>query len=310
MAPSIPVRGVYTPLVIFFHEDESLDLESTKLHVQRIVSGGVSGVVLQGSNGEAPHLTHVERKLLVRTIRYHLNSINHPETQLVVGCGGPSVRETLIYISEAEDAGADFALVLPPAYWVSAMTPAILEGFFGAVADESPLPILIYNFPGVTGGIDISSDTVLRLAKAHSNIVGVKLTCGNVGKLQRISSGIPTGTFAPFGGKSDFFLPALLAGSHGVIAALANVAPKAHVTLLKLYTNGDLKAAQELQVKLSNADWALSKVGVTGVKAVVAHSFGYGTGRGRRPLRATSLADIGAEVLGPIQEVIELEKAL
>lgn len=310
MTPSIPARGIYTPLVTFFHEDESVDFESTKLHVQRMVSGGVSGLVLQGSNGEAPHLTHAERKLLIRTIRNHLDSLDHPETQLIVGCGGPSVRETLIYISEAKDSGADFVLVLPPAYWVSAMTPAILERFFGAVADESPLPVLIYNFPAVTGGIDISSDTVIRLAKAHPNIVGVKLTCGNVGKLQRISSSLPTDTFAPFGGKSDFFLPALVTGSHGIIAALANIAPKVHVKLLKLYTDGNLKAAQDLQVKLSHADWALSKVGVTGVKAVVAHSFGYGSGRGRRPLGVTSVGDIDAGVLEPLQEVVELEKTL
>lgn len=177
------------------------------------------------------------------------------------------------------------------------------------MAEDSKLPILIYNFPGVTSGIDISSDSVIRLAKKHpGKIVGVKLTCGNVGKLQRIGSALPSDTFAPFAGKSDFFLPALVAGSNGVIAALANVAPKTHVRLLRLYQGGDLKAAIELQSRLSHADWALSKVGVAGVKAVVSHFFSYGSGRGRRPLGMTTVSVLSDDIVEPIKEIINLEK--
>lgn len=150
---------------------------------------------------------------------------------------------------------------------------------------------------------------MIRLAKKHpGKIVGVKLTCGNVGKLQRIASALPEDSFSPFGGKSDFFLPALVAGSNGVIAALANVAPKAHVRLLQLYQEGDLKAAIELQSKLSHADWALSKVGVAGVKAIVSNFFSYGSGRGRRPLGFTTVSALAEDIVGPIKEVIDLEK--
>lgn len=84
--------------------------------------------------------------------------------------------------------------------------------------------------------------------------MGVRLTCGNLGKLHRISSALPRDTFTPFGGKSDFFLTALVAVSNGVIAALANVAPKVHTELLRLYEAGDLKAAVDLQNKMSQAD--------------------------------------------------------
>ncbi|KAK7701520.1 hypothetical protein SLS64_010265 [Diaporthe eres] len=304
-----PPFGVYTPLVTFFNDDESIDIQSTKAHIQRMAEGGVTGLVLQGSNGEAPHVTHDERRTIIQTARTHLNELGIPQVKLIVGCGAPSVRETLSYIAEAKEAGGDFALVLPPAYWVVAMTPAVVEGFFSAVAEESELPILIYNFPGVTSGIDISSDSVIRLAKKHpGKIVGVKLTCGNVGKLQRVASALPKDAFSPFAGKSDFFLPALVAGSNGVIAALANVAPKTHVRLLKLYQDGDLKAAIELQSKLSHADWALSKVGVAGVKAVVSQFFAYGSGRGRRPLGLTTVSAFSDDIIGPIKEVIDLER--
>lgn len=176
------------------------------------------------------------------------------------------------------------------------------------MAEDSKLSILIYNFPGVTSEIDISSDSVVRLVKKHpGKIVGVKLTCGNVGKLQRIASALPGDAFSPFAGKSAFFLPALVAGSNGVIAALANVAPKTHVRLLQLYQDGNLKAAIELQSKL-HADWALSKVGVAGVKAVVSHFFSYGSGRGRRPLGLTTASALSDDIIGPIKEVIDLEK--
>ena len=128
-----PPLGVYTPLVTFFHNDESIDIESTKAHIERMAHGGVTGLVLQGSNGEAPHLTHDERKTIVNTARTHLNHLGFTQVKLVVGCGAPSVRETLSYIAEAKEAAADFGLVLPPAYWSAAMTPAIIEDFFSAV---------------------------------------------------------------------------------------------------------------------------------------------------------------------------------
>ena len=122
--------GVYTPLVTFFKDDESLDFQSILAHATRMAENGISGLVLQGSNGEAPHLNHDERKVLVRTIRDHLSQLGYTGLQLIVGCGAPSVRETLSYISEAKDSGADFALVLPPAYWVAAMNASVVEGFF------------------------------------------------------------------------------------------------------------------------------------------------------------------------------------
>ncbi|OQE47369.1 hypothetical protein PENCOP_c001G02673 [Penicillium coprophilum] len=305
-----PTFGVYTPLVTFFQNDESLDLHSTLEHAKRMAEGGVAGLVLQGSNGEAPHLDHGERKSLVRAVRDHLDQQAYTGLQLIVGCGAPSVRETLSYIAEAKASGADFALVLPPAYWVTAMNASVIENFFLDVASQSELPILIYNFPGVTGGIDISSDSIIRLAKSNPNIVGCKLTCGNVGKLQRVSSALSGTSFATFGGKSDFFLPALVAGSNGIIAALTNIAPKLHVKVLRYYEKGELPAAQELQSKLSHADWALTKVGIAGVKAIVSHHFGYGTGRGRRPLGNVTIATLSQETVAHINELVELEKSL
>lgn len=179
------------------------------------------------------------------------------------------------------------------------------------IAKESPLPFLIYNFPAVTGGIDISSDLMISLATQYpGTVIGAKLTCGNLGKLQRITSPAPPGPWTAFAGKSDFFLPGLVAGSNGVIAALANVVPKVHVQLLALWKAGKLAEAMELQSKLSHADWTLSKVGVAGVKSVVAQHFGYGSGKARRPLGAFEYASLSEGAQATLDAVIELEKAL
>ncbi|KAL1599457.1 hypothetical protein SLS60_007260 [Paraconiothyrium brasiliense] len=306
---SKPPYGVYTPLVTFFHEDESIDFAAVESHVRRMAKAGVAGLVLQGSNGEAPHLDHEERQEMITRTRLTLDSLGYEQIKLIVGCGAPSVRETLRYVAEAKAAGADFALVLPPAYWAPAMTAAVVESFFSAVAEASELPFLIYNFPTVASGIDISSDAIVRLGKEHpGTIVGCKLTCGNLGKLQRIWSSLPEDSFAAFAGKSDFMLPGLVGGSNGVIAALANVVPKVHVQLLNLWSEGKLEEGRKLQTKLSNADGALQKVGVAGVKAVVSYFFGYGSGKARRPLGTTSVQTLSEEILGPIAEVVELGK--
>ena len=131
-----PSFGVYTPLVTFFNEDESIDFASTMAHIKRMIEGGVTGLVLQGSNGEAPHLTHSERTEIIKTAREQANALGATGLQLIVGCGAPSVRETLSYIAEAKAAGGDFALVLPPAYWSAAMSPAVVEGFFSSVRTQ------------------------------------------------------------------------------------------------------------------------------------------------------------------------------
>jgi hypothetical protein len=172
-----PPPGIYTPLVTFFQPDSSLDLDAIRAHALRIAQGGVAGLVLQGSNGEAVHLDNEERQTIIRTVRSHLNENGYPGLSLIIGCGLPSAIATVKLTKEAKTAGGDFALVLPPSYWPGAMSKPVLVKFFEEVADQSPLPILVYNFPLVANGINIDSDTMIQLSK-HQNIVGCKLTCG------------------------------------------------------------------------------------------------------------------------------------
>lgn len=167
---------------------------------------------------------------------------------------------------------------------------------------------MIYNFPDVVGGINISSTTIIRLGKKYRNIVGVKLTCADVGKLSRIQAAFVPGKFAAFAGKSDFLLPGMVAGAHGGIVGSANAFPWCHAQVLEAYRNGQLDEAKKLQVILSNADEALMSIGPVGVKATMSHHFGFGSGRGRRPLGTASYLDYPQDVRKPIDEMIAMEK--
>jgi 4-hydroxy-2-oxoglutarate aldolase len=192
------------------------------------------------------------------------------------------------------------------------MGPPVIKKFFTDVANASLIPVLIYNFPGVTSGIDINSDVIATLAAENPNkIVGCKLTCGNLGKLHRVAHDKRITTpFATFAGKSDFFLHGLVGGSNGVIAAAANFVPGVHVRLLKLYDESKLAEAQELQTYLSEVDWVLVGLGVAGLKAALDRYYGYGGGRSRRPLGMVQASAFEGEKDVILSRIVELEKSL
>lgn len=288
------VPGVYVPTMCFFEDGtEDVDTDTIARHAVRLARAGVTGLATQGSNGEAVHLTHAERQLVTATTRKALNESGFSHMPIIVGCGSQSTRETIQYCREAWEAGGDYALVLPPSYYASLFAPAsqtVIE-YFTAVADASPIPIIIYNFPGAVGGLDLSSDVIVRLAE-HPNIVGVKLTCGNTGKLNRVAAATRKMTknydpkrpgFLVLAGSADFTVQSLVAGGHGILAGLANIAPKACVRTMELYSRGEHAAAQEMQEIVAQGDWTAIQGGVVGVKSGLQSWMGYG-GYARSPL--------------------------
>ncbi|KAK3937863.1 hypothetical protein QBC46DRAFT_176183 [Diplogelasinospora grovesii] len=288
------VPGVYVPTMCFFEEvSEEVDTAAIARHAVRLARAGVTGLATQGSNGEAVHLTHAERQLVTLTTRKALNDAGYAHMPIIVGCGSQSTRETIQYCCEAWDAGGDYALVLPPSYYSSLFAPSnetVME-FFKTVASASPIPIIIYNFPGAVGGLDLSSDVIVQLS-AHPNIVGVKLTCGNTGKLNRVAAATRKLSktrdpnhpeFLVLAGSADFSIQSLVAGGHGILAGLANIAPKACIKTIELYKQGKYVEAQNMQEIVSEGDWTAIQGGVVGVKAGLQGWMGYG-GYCRSPL--------------------------
>ncbi|KAL2119632.1 hypothetical protein VTJ04DRAFT_6593 [Mycothermus thermophilus] len=322
------VPGVYVPTLCFFEEDtEDLDTEIIAVHAVRLARAGVAGIATQGSNGEAVHLSHSERRIVTSTTRRALDEAGYSHMPVIVGCGAQSTRETVQLCREAWEAGGDYALVLPPSYYASLFAPGseTVVKFFTEVADASPIPIIIYNFPGAAGGLDLSSDVIIKLAQ-HPNIVGVKLTCGNTGKLNRIaaatrnikssssSSAESTSTtpsapgFLVLAGSADFTVQSMVAGGHGILAGLANIAPRACVRTVELCLQGRLAEAQKLQEVVARGDWTAIQGGVVGSKAGLQGWLGYG-GYARSPLPRPN-AEQARQWKEGFRELVLLEKTL
>lgn len=177
------------------------------------------------------------------------------------------------------------------------------------VAKKSPVPVLIYNNPAAMAGIDLDSDTMVRISKQSPNVVGVKLSCGSAGKLNRLAASLDPTSFAPFCGKADVLLAGLVGGSQWAISALANVAPRTMVELMRLHAEGRLDEARAVQWTLALGDSALNKVGVSGAKKVCVEWFGYGSTAVRAPLPEVREEAFGA-ARGDLQKLVELEKKL
>ncbi|KAM5544520.1 hypothetical protein V8D89_001418 [Ganoderma adspersum] len=305
-----PPPGVYVPAVLFFDENEELDIQSIKAHILRLAQGGVTGILVQGSNGEAQHLSHDERKITIRLTRDTLDENGFQNVLVIAGTGGQSTKETKKLCVDAKEAGASHTLVLTPGVWAPQMTKERILKFHRDVADASPIPTMIYNFPTVTAGLNLDSDIIGALGE-HPNIVGTKLSCADVGKLHRLTSTLPAAKFATFPGSSAVFLQGLVSGSAGIIGALPNVAPKAHAELYRLYKEGKLVEAEKLQALLGHADWELQKLGsIAGIKAVVSKHFGYGNLNVRGPLTPRDLEAAGSSATVKLEELIAVEKAL
>ncbi|KAK4686975.1 hypothetical protein P7C73_g3147, partial [Tremellales sp. Uapishka_1] len=237
---SRPLRaGIYVPLPTFFDDNEDLDLQSYAKHVVYTAKAGVLPVVC-GSMGEAVHLTHEERSMLISTARKALDNAGLKDVPILAGIGAASTRETIALATEAAAAGADHAILITGGYYAGALikNPKAIKKFFVDVAAASPIPVMLYNFPAVTGGIDMNSDLIEEIAMSAPNTCGIKLTCGAVGKLTRIAALVnepsfakdfprkdPSAPFLIIDGFIDFLLPSMAAGASGAITGVPNFAP-------------------------------------------------------------------------------------
>ena len=285
--------GIYPPLPTFFDEQEEIDLATLQRHMRRLEDSGIAGYVLMGSNGEAVHLTQDERAQVIAAAREVVGEQSIP---IIAGCGDQSTRATIAHCRQAAHYGANIALILPPSYYRGLMNSKALIAHYRAIADNSPLPILLYNMPASAAGIDLDVATVCILAE-HPNIIGIKDSAGNIAKLAEIVANVSS-SFRVFAGSASFLLPALAIGAVGTVAALANIFPHEVCLLQALFEAGELEEARALQARILPANAAVtSRYGVPALKAALELTAGYG-GKPRMPLlplteqEHTTLAEI------------------
>jgi dihydrodipicolinate synthase/N-acetylneuraminate lyase len=241
-------------------------------NVARLWARGIHGVVIGGSNGEGPYLETGERRLLAAIARRAA-----PDGFVMVGLAAESLRAAWAMAAEAAEAGADAVLAMTPTTLVR-QRDDLVEGFYRDLADASPLPVLLYSVPKVTG-YELPTESALRLA-AHPNVVGMKDSGGDPARAVAIAGGTPAG-FIVFAGASVAVAPAVAGGAHGAITASANYAPE---LVAEVVAAAGTAAAEGLHERLLHLSAAVERHGVAGVKYAAGRT-GLAGGAIRRPLR-------------------------
>jgi len=278
------LNGVFPPIPTPFDANERPDVHALTNNLARWSQTGLAGFVVFGSNGEAVHLTKTEKLRLLEAARQAIPS----DRLLIVGTGQQSTQMTIELTVEAARLGADAALVVTPFYYGGKMAAEALRHHYFAVADASPIPIILYNVPKFTH-VNMSAETMAMLAQ-HPNIIGVKDSSGNITQIADTIR-LTGPDFQVLAGSGGLFLAALMLGSAGGIMALANVAPNECVELYRLAQTGELEKARDLQLRLIPVNAAVTaRFGVAGVKAALDMLGMYG-GPTRSPLLPLSDAE-------------------
>ena len=270
------LRGIFPPIATAFTADGGLRPPPSGFFAH-LRDGGLDGVVALGSNGEATHLTETERLQWVRAVRTALPA----PLRLIVGTGAESTLATIERTRAAAAEGAEAALVIAPSYFRAQLTADGLRAHYYAVADASPIPILIYNVP-VHMGYDLGAEWIVRLT-GHRNVAGLKDSSGDIARLPGLRAQLGP-DFVVLAGAGEKMVDALAAGADGAIAALANLAPAASAGIRRSWLEGRADQARQQQHTIAPLGEALTRgYGVPGLKAAL-RMLGYDHGDPRPPL--------------------------
>jgi 4-hydroxy-2-oxoglutarate aldolase len=270
-------EAVFPPMPTPFAAGE-VDVNAIRHNIRKWTQAGIRGVVALGSNGEAPLLDEDESDRVVSSAREALP----PDAVLIAGTGRESTRATIAASRRAARLGANAVLVRTPSYFKSRMTREALVAHYTAVADESPAPVFLYNYPALTG-VNLTPEAVSRLSE-HRNIVGIKETGSDGAQLAALVDGVPH-TFLVLTGSAPTAYASLCLGARGAILAAACIVPELCVQLVDHVRGGrhaEARAVQRLLTPL--AQLVTTAHGVPGLKAAMDLA-GYIGGDPRAPLQ-------------------------
>ena len=279
----IGLRGIVAPVVTPFADSGDVDIIGFRRNIRAHLAAGVSGIVVTGSTGEAALLDDAERNALVEAARKEVAS----DRMLLVGTGSESTRATIARTRAAAERGANGVLVVAPHYYGDAMTPDALLDHYTRVADESPVPVLLYSIPKYMH-FALSSEVVAVLAR-HRNIVGMKDSSGDA----TLMSGYLESQgdqFSVLTGNGAFLADALHMGACGGIIAASLFAPEQTLDVWHAHSRSDAEAMARGQAVLTPlAAKIVGGMGVAGIKAALDRT-GLAGGLPRPPLRPLGAA--------------------
>ncbi|MBB6056514.1 dihydrodipicolinate synthase family protein [Tolumonas osonensis] len=237
--------GVIPPVSSAFDNTGNIDYTATKAIADYLITSGVNGLFYLGSGGEFSQMNHVERMKLAEAAI----EVTAHRVPVLIGVGSTNTREAVELTKHAEKSGADAVVVINPFYWK--VTEKNLLHYFQSIASATDLPVLLYNFPLLTGQ-DLTPEFVKNLALKHNNIVGIKDTIDSVTHIRNMINIVKEvrPDFSVLCGYDDHLLSTLLLGGDGSITASINFAPELSVGIYQAFQQGDLKTAAEMHKKL------------------------------------------------------------
>jgi 4-hydroxy-2-oxoglutarate aldolase len=275
------LRGIMLPATTPFDADGQILSDAIRDNLRAWSAKGVIGFVVLGSTGERVHLDEREYLQVIETSRAAVSN----DLAFIVGAGQQSTSGTINEIRKAAQAGADAVLVITPHYYRSAINQETLVSYYTTVADASPVPILLYSMPALTG-VKLEPETIARLSE-HPNIAGVKDSSNDVAgfaETVRLCRDVRD-DFAVMTGNGTVLLDALRAGATGGILAVGCVVPEVCVEIFRAFHSGLNEDASALQSKLTPLAAAVTiRFGIGGLKSAL-NMAGYQGGVVRPPLQ-------------------------
>lgn len=236
------LSGTGVAIITPFKKNKEVDFDALGKVIDFIIDNGVEYLVTLGTTGETPTLSREEQ---IEIVKFTSEKINK-RVPLVLGIGGNNTKEVINHFSDFDLENITAVLSSSPNY-----NRPSQEGIFQhykAIADASPLPVILYNVPGRTGS-NITAETTLRLAKECEKIKGIKEASGNMIQCMHILKNMPE-DFLFVSGDDHISLPLIACGGHGVISVMANAFPKDFSEMIRLSLKYEFKKAQELHYKL------------------------------------------------------------
>jgi 4-hydroxy-2-oxoglutarate aldolase len=271
------ISGIFPALVTPFESDGSVSLKGAKENIRRYNETALAGYVVLGSTGESVLLSREEADSVLAAAK----EVAAPKKILIAGTGAESTAETIARTKRAAELGYAAALVKTPYYYKPAYKSETYFRHYRAVADASPIPVLLYSVPQFTG-VTLETPEILTLA-AHPNIVGIKDSSGNIQRVAEIVAGARA-DFQVLTGGAAVIYPALAVGARGAILALASALPEKCAELFHLVRSDRHHDAKALQLQLAVASKRIvSEHGIPGVKYAMGLR-GYQGGLPRLPL--------------------------
>ncbi|MFZ0062849.1 MAG: dihydrodipicolinate synthase family protein [Pyrinomonadaceae bacterium] len=299
---SLNLRGILLPFTTPFKQNEEFDAEGLRANLRRWNATGIAGYAALGSTGERVNVNEREYFEIIECAR----DVVPKNLSFIVGAGQESRRGTINEIKRAAEAGADAVLVITPHFYRAAITQTALVNHYQAIADASPIPLLLYSMPDLTG-VRIEPETAAELSN-HPNIIGIKDSSADVAKLRETIQLSPA-DFAVLTGNGTVLYETLRAGACGGILAVGCVATFCCLEIFRLVGTENNEQALALQEKLTPLALAVTKrYGIGGLKASL-NMLGLAGGAARLPLESPSAAarDEIASLLDAVHGAIPLK---